>query len=310
MAGTGTAGEEAGSGMGGEGLWTFTDDRGHRSSAPGRPRRVVGYVRAAAALNDWGLPPAGAFGSLHDGAAPDPAKSGTLDWDATAYLGAGTGIDESVLHALGPDLVVSVTYDDASLYAVPAPLAARLTDRYATVALSVGGGRSLPAVLDRFAHLAAALGADPGSPAAARAAAGLAAAEESVRAAALARPGTRVLALSGGDEAQVHLARPAAWPELRRLAELGVRLVDPAPGAGASWATVPWAAAATHEPDIVLYDMRANALPLAAARSLPYWDTLTGSGGADGAVPWNPELPCSPAGAAGLLRNVADALVR
>ncbi len=297
--------------MGGEKRWTFTDDRGLRSSAPRRPRRVVGYVRAAAALSDWALSPAGAFGSLHDGAEPDPAKAGTLDWEATAYLGAGTGIDESALHGLEPDLVVSVTYDDASLYAVPAPLADRLADRYPTVALSVGGGRSLPAVLDRFAQLAAALGADPGSPAAARAAAGLAAADESVRAAALARPGRRVLALSGGDEARVHLARPAAWPELRRLAELGVALVDPAPGAGMSWSTVPWAAAAAHEPDIVLYDMRANALPLAAARSLPDWDALTArSGGAGGPVPWNPEAPCSPAGAAVLLRNVADALGR
>lgn len=68
--------------------WEFTDDRGSTSSGPDAPPRVVAYVRAGAALWEYGVRPVAVYGSGHDsGADADPAKLGGLDPRQVAYLG-------------------------------------------------------------------------------------------------------------------------------------------------------------------------------------------------------------------------------
>lgn len=94
----------------------------------------------------------------------------------------------------------------------------------------------------------------------------------------------------------MHLARPLAWPELARLTELGVRLVDPGPGPGANWLTADWGRAAELRPGLVLFDSRAHATPPDGALS---GVRLT---------PWNPETPPSPAAYARFFRDLAEAL--
>ncbi|MGW3559000.1 ABC transporter substrate-binding protein [Streptomyces sp. NPDC000963] len=134
--------------------WGFTDDRGTRSGAARVPRRVVAYVRAGAALYDLGVTPVAVYGSGHDGDVYDPAKAGVLEAVGVPYLGPGRGLDEAVLRELRPDVVVDVTYDGKSSYALDAVLVERLG--VPLIALAVGGGAlDLPAVLDRFAALAA-----------------------------------------------------------------------------------------------------------------------------------------------------------
>jgi iron complex transport system substrate-binding protein len=116
-----------------------------------------------------------------------------------------------------------------------------------------------------------------------------------------------VLALSPAGPAQVHLARPQAWPELRHLADLGVRTADPGPGPGVNWRTADWdeAEAAVGGSAVVLADTRANAVPLADLAGVPGWRRLTAGARV---LPWNPELPPAPGAYAGFLRSVADAL--
>ncbi|MGW2301804.1 ABC transporter substrate-binding protein [Streptomyces sp. NPDC001809] len=280
--------------MSGTKAWGFTDDRGAELGAARVPRRVIAYVRAGAALCDLGVTPVAVYGSGHDGDVLDPAKEGGLSAAAVTYLGPGRVLDEGRLRELRPDVLVDVTYDGKSPYALDEAVAERLG--VPLVALSVGNELTLPAILDRFGALAASLGAAPdGGPAAESSSAALRAAEDELREVA-ARTGLGVLALSGAGPDQVHLARPLAWPELARLAELGVRLVDPGPGPGANWLTGDWGRAAELRPDLVLFDSRAHATAPDAA--LP--DVRR--------TPWNPETPPSPAAYARFFRTVAEAL--
>ncbi|MCB8907761.1 MULTISPECIES: ABC transporter substrate-binding protein [unclassified Streptomyces] len=280
--------------MSGTQAWGFTDDRGTELGAARVPRRVIAYVRAGAALCDLGVTPVAVYGSGHDGDVLDPAKEGGLTAAAVTYLGPGRVLDEGLLRELRPDVIVDVTYDGKSPYALDEAVAERLG--VPLVALSVGNELTLPAILDRFGALAVSLGAAAvdgttaeGSPA------GLRAAEDELREAA-ARTGLGVLALSGAGPDQVHLARPLAWPELARLAELGVRLVDPGPGPGANWLTGDWGRAAELRPDLVLFDSRAHATaPDEALSGVRF-------------TPWNPETPPSPAAYARFFRALAGAL--
>ncbi|MFE1380848.1 ABC transporter substrate-binding protein [Streptomyces sp. NPDC058740] len=272
----------------GTGAWGFTDDRGAALAAGRRPERVVAYVRAGAALLDLGVRPVAVYGSGHDGELLDPVKAGGLVAAGVPYLGPGRALDAERLRALGGvDLVVDVTYDGKSPYAVDEALVEGLGVPLA--ALSVGGDLPLPAIVARFGELGVALGAGAG------ASGRVADAEAAVRAAA-GRADVAVLALSGAGPEQVHLARPGAWPELARLAELGVRFVDPGPGPGANWLTADWEYAVGLAPDLVLFDSRANAVP---PHVVPQGARL---------APWNPETPPSPAACARFLQDLAAAL--
>ncbi|WP_030219194.1 substrate-binding domain-containing protein [Streptomyces bikiniensis] len=144
--------------MSGAQAWGFTDDRGAQLGAARVPRRVVAYVRAGAALYDLGVIPVAVYGSGHDGDAYDPAKAGVLEAVGVPYLGPGRALDEAVLRELRPDVVVDVTYDGKTPYALDAALVERLG--VPLVALSVGNELDLPAILDRFAALAAGLRID------------------------------------------------------------------------------------------------------------------------------------------------------
>ncbi|MFF3325533.1 ABC transporter substrate-binding protein [Streptomyces sp. NPDC002889] len=272
--------------MAGEADWQFLDDRGRLATAPGTPARLIAYVQAGAALFDHGIRPAGVFGSHHDGGRVDPAKAGRLPLEHIGYLGSGSGVDADAVLRARPDLLVAVTYGSDQVYGLDPDTAKHLEERVPVVVLDVGQGRSLDEVRDRFAALARSLGAQEDPSAAAQPDA----ARRRLRAAAAESPGTRVLALSPAGPDSVHLARPHTWPDLRALAECGVALVAPEAGPGVNWSTVDWSTAAQLAPDVVLTDVRANALPLKELGAVEAWQPVATRARL---VPWNPELPCS-----------------
>jgi iron complex transport system substrate-binding protein len=280
--------------------WEFTDDR-DQDVRGARPPRIVAYVRAGAALQEYGLAPVAVYGSGHDSAtAPDPAKAGALD-PAVGYLGVGADLDAAALAAAAPGLLVDVTYDGRTPYALPEETAEAAGVPLAV--LGVGSGTTLDGIVGRFAALAAALGGS-----AREAAQEWEAAQRDVSAAvsAAARP-PRALVLSAAGPEQVHIARPDAWPELHHLSGLGVDLVRPGPSAGVNWLTTEWEHAVTlgSGVDLVLADCRAHATAPAALSGLPAWQRLT----RDAAVlPWNPELPPAPGACARFLREVTAAV--
>ncbi|MFE7363384.1 substrate-binding domain-containing protein [[Kitasatospora] papulosa] len=277
--------------------WSFADDRGRLAVAGRRPTRVLAYVQAGATLWDYGIRPEGIFGSGHDGAEPDRAKTGTLPLDSVDYRGAGDDLDVDTLLRGRPDLIVAVSYGHGQLYGLDPDTAKHLEGSVPVVVIDVGQARTLDRVAERFAELARSLGGAP----VAGAAEELDAARERLRSA----PGEpRVLALSPAGQAEAYAARPQMWPELRVLAELGITMVSPPAGAGVNWATVDWRTAADLEPDVVLTDVRSNAIPLdeVAARA---WEPARRHART---VPWNPEPLCSPQAHARFLALVADAV--
>ncbi|MFJ9638933.1 ABC transporter substrate-binding protein [Streptomyces sp. NPDC101178] len=276
--------------------WRFSDDRGQLSTAVRRPERVLAYVQAGATLWGLGIRPQAIFGSDHDGPEPDRAKTGTLPLDEVAYAGAGSGLDVERLLSGRPDLVVAVSYGNGHVYGLAPETAKPLEERVPVVVIDVSQARTFAEIGDRFAELARSLGAE--SPA--EADADLDAARERLRtiAAAGGADGPRVVALSPAGPDQAHVARPRMWPELRVLTDLGVRLVEPAPGPGANWSTLGRADTLALRPDVILTDIRAHAAPL---------DEL-GPDGGEPVVPWNPEPLYGPRDHARFLGLVADAL--
>ncbi|GFN01634.1 hypothetical protein Smic_01900 [Streptomyces microflavus] len=209
--------------------WRFSDDRGQLSTAPRRPERVLAYVQAGATLWGLGIRPQGIFGSDHDGPGPDRAKTGTLPLDEVAYAGAGSALDVERLLSGRPDLVVAVSYGGGHVYGLAPETAKPLEERVPVVVIDVSQARTFEEIGDRFAELARSLGAGHR----ADADADLDAARERLRTLAAGPAGApRVVALSPAGPDQAHVARPGMWPELRVLTELGVHLVEPAPGPG------------------------------------------------------------------------------
>ncbi|WP_324792689.1 ABC transporter substrate-binding protein [Streptomyces cyaneofuscatus] len=275
--------------------WRFSDDRGQLSTAPRRPERVFAYVQAGATLWGLGIRPQAIFGSDHDGPDPDRAKTGTLPLDEVAYVGAGSRLDVERLLSGRPDLVVAVSYGNGHVYGLAPETAKPLEERVPVVVIDVSQARTFEEIGDRFAELARSLGAEDR----ADADADLDAARERLRT--IAAAGTpRVLALSPAGPDQAHVARPKMWPELRVLTELGVHLVEPAPGPGANWSTLDRADTFALRPDVILTDIRAHAAPLDELRGDEY--------GAAPVVPWNPEPLYGPRDHARFLGLVADAL--
>ncbi|WP_329461796.1 ABC transporter substrate-binding protein [Streptomyces sp. NBC_01431] len=279
--------------------WQFPDDRGHVSTAAARPYRVVAYIQAGATLWDLGLRPVAVFGSFHDGAEPDPAKSGALPRTEVGYLGAGADLGVEALLGAGPDLVVAVAYGGGQVYGLDPEVAKHLEEQVPLVVLDVGASRTPAQVRARFADLARSLGAAPEDTAE------LEAAEDRLRAAAARAPAPRVLALSAAGPDQVHLARPRAWPQLLDLAAYGVALVEPEGGTGTNWSTTGWHEAAELRPAIVLADARSNAAAPDTLRANPSWRALEGGARV---LDWNPESPCSARAQAAFLKLVAQAL--
>ncbi|MEU0761791.1 ABC transporter substrate-binding protein [Streptomyces microflavus] len=277
--------------------WRFSDDRGQLSKAPRRPERVLAYVQAGATLWGLGIRPQGIFGSDHDGPDPDRAKTGTLPLDEVAYVGAGSALDVERLLSGRPDLVVAVSYGGGHVYGLAPETAKPLEERVPVVVIDVSQARTFEEIGDRFAELARSLGAEHR----ADADADLDAARERLRTLAAGPAGApRVVALSPAGPDQAHVARPGMWPELRVLTELGVHLVEPAPGPGANWSTLGRTETFALRPDVILTDIRAHAAPL---------DELRGDeDGSAPVVPWNPEPLYGPRDHARFLGLVADAL--
>jgi iron complex transport system substrate-binding protein len=282
--------------------WEFTDDRGHQTVARNHPTRVVAYIQAGATLWDHGLRPLGVFGSHHDGEIPDPAKAGDLPLAELRSFGAGSAVDLEGIHDAEPDLVVAVSYGAGQVYGIDPEAAKRLEEQVPLVVIEVGQDHSLDSIRDRFTALARSL-RTPHQPAVAD----LERAEARLRAqTSTAAAPLRVLALSAAGPGTAYLARPATWPDLRALADLGVGLIEPAEGGGANWRTAEWSEAAALEPDIVLADVRANAVPLELLRDNAHWRVIEERARI---VSWNPEAPSSHRAHARNLDSVTDALV-
>ncbi|SDZ29777.1 iron complex transport system substrate-binding protein [Micromonospora pattaloongensis] len=292
---------------GGDG-WSFTDDRGQKASAGARPQRVVAYVGTAAALHDFGVGDriAGVFGptKLADGK-PDPLAGG-LDVDKVTILGNAWGeFNIEKYAALRPELLVTNMYEPNALWFVPDDSKDKILPLAPSVGLTVAKV-SLGRVLQRYSDLAASLGADLSAPTVTDAKTRFERASETLRAAAKANGGIRVMAASASADL-LYVSDPDVYADLSYFRELGVTFVDPANVTGGFFENLSWENADKYPADLILLDSRTSALQPKDLGSKPTWTTLPAVK-AGQVTPWLSEPRFSYAGCAPLIEALATAL--
>jgi iron complex transport system substrate-binding protein len=252
--------------------WTFVDDRHVKITRPSRPTKIVAYYDAAASLYGYGITPVGIFGSGEPSADPQVAK---LPLKKITTLGTVYGeIDVEKLLSLKPDLIVSVWY--------PPPLDAPMfgfkdknqqdTITSRVPAAAINGHTVGTNAIHRFSRLAAALGANLKSPKLAKAKADFDKASAVLKAAAAKKPGLKILCVSGF-QTSMYVAKVVDNPDISYYSRLGVPIVNPS-GGGAYWDVLSWEQAGKYPADVILFDARPFAMPLADAEKIPTFAAL------------------------------------
>ncbi|GAA4229708.1 siderophore-binding protein DesE [Actinomadura meridiana] len=299
-------GDGGGTASSGGGAWTFTDDRGKKVDLKARPRRVVGYVAAAAALYDFGVDDqlVGVYGptKLTDGK-PDP-QAGSLPVDRLEIIGNAYGeFNIEKYAALRPELLVDNMFIPNELFYVPAESKDKIYALAPSVAISAGAV-PLPKPIERTAALAAALGADLNAPKVAAAKARFDKAAEAVRAAAKANAGLKVLAASASPDL-FYASSPNKNTDLIYLKELGVELITPEkPSKDGYFEELSWENAGKYKADVIMLDARTQALRPKDLGSKPSWKELPAVR-AGQVIPWQPEPRFSYDGCAPILEALA-----
>ncbi|WP_329253868.1 ABC transporter substrate-binding protein [Actinoallomurus sp. NBC_01490] len=290
------------------GGWSFTDDRGQKATTKSRPKRVVAYVGTAAALHDFGVGDqlVGVFGptKLKDGR-PDP-MAGSLDVNKVTIIGNAYGeFNIEKYAALHPDLLVTDMFQPPDLWFVPADSKSKIL----ALAPSIGfttSHVSLPRPLQRHEQLAAALGADTKAAAVTAAKARFNKAVESVRAAAKANPGIKVLAASGSPDL-FYASDPRVYADTSYFSSLGVDFVVPNKVSGGFFEPLSWENADKYPADLIFLDARTSASQPKELAAKPSWSKLPAVK-AGQVIPWESEPRFSYAACAPALEAFAKAL--
>ncbi|MEW1929955.1 ABC transporter substrate-binding protein [Streptomyces sp. NPDC088360] len=296
---------------GGGSAWSFEDDRGTTAKAANRPRRIVAYIGAAAALHDLGVECTGVFGptKLKNGE-PD-VQAADLDVDKVTVIGNTWGEFSIEKYAkLRPELLVSTMNASPTLWYVPEESAKKITSLAPTVGI-LTGRTSLTQAIGRFAELAASLGADLAAEKVTAAKKRFEAANETLRRsakAAKARGGLKVMAVSAQADL-LYVGDPADFTDLRHYADLGIEFVTPAKTAkGGFFQELGWENADRYAADLILVDGRTgNLQPAELKKSKPTWAKLPAVG-AGQVISWHNEAQFSHAGYAPLIERLAAAV--
>lgn len=291
------------------GSWSFVDDRNEKVTADSTPSRIVAFTGGAAALVDFGLDKqiVGVFGeTLRDDGTTDP-QAGDLDVEKVTILGNVWGefsIDKYA--ALRPELLVTHMYDPGALWYVPDESKDKILSLAPAVAITTA---RVPMIkpIERYAELAASLGADLNAKKVTDAKARFEAASETLRQAAKANGGIKVMAASGSPDL-LYVSNPQVNTDLMYFAELGVEFVTPTSlEAGDYYESLSWENADKYHADLIMLDNRTTALQPADLAAKPTWQQLPAVK-AGQVIPWDAVPRFSYAGAAPLLENLAKAI--
>ncbi|MEO3828771.1 ABC transporter substrate-binding protein [Actinomadura sp. B10D3] len=302
-------GDGGGSVSSGGGAWTFTDDRGMKAQLKARPQRVVAYVGAAAALYDFGVDKqlVGVYGptKLKDGK-PDP-QAGNLPVDRLEIIGNAYGeFNIEKYAALRPELLVDNMFVPPNLFYVPEESKDKIFALAPSVAISTGAV-PLPKPIERTGALAAALGADLTSEKVTAAKTRFDKASETLRAAAKARPGLKVLAASASPDL-FYASSPNKNTDLIYFKELGVDLIVPEkPGRDGYFEELSWENAGKYKADVIMLDARTQALQPKDLGSKPSWKDLPAVK-AGQVIAWQPEPRFSYEGCAPIIESLAQTI--
>ncbi|MFJ7077430.1 ABC transporter substrate-binding protein [Streptomyces sp. NPDC098781] len=294
-------------GGGGGGHWSFKDDRGRTVTLDEAPGTLVAFVSTAAALHDYGIECDGVFGPTEpvDGK-PNP-QAGDLDVAKLTSLGTDWGqFSVEKYAALDPDLLISNMFPAPDLWYVPQESRKKIEALAPSVGISVAR-TSLLNPLKRTAELAAALGADLDAERVTDARARFDAAVETLRAAAAAGMGLKVMAVTG-DNDQFYVAVPDSYCDLNFFKDLGIEFVEGEKSdEWGFWEFLSWENADKYPADLIMVDNRTSAMSPEQLAAKATWRQLPAVE-AGQTVPWAMEERYSYAGYAPVLEQLADAV--
>lgn len=263
--------------------WTYTDGAGKTINLPQPPSRIIAHANAAAALIPLGIRPIGIF--LDGAPSVDRATKG-LDLTGIEIVGKGWyELNAEAILALDPDLILT-EYAPLEGFYNGAVGDAAIIDRIEAIAPIVGPaqGNSVIAMIEDYTKLAKSLGADLDAPEIIADKAAFDAALTRFKAAATAKPGLTVMAVSPSSTG-ISIAAPSEFGELSDFAAWGLNLVTPAVDPNSSYQTLSWENANLQPADLVLLDDRwgdrtaedlaaqplAQRIPAVAAGQLGNW---------------------------------------
>ncbi|QQM42245.1 ABC transporter substrate-binding protein [Streptomyces liliifuscus] len=297
----------AGDGTGGGGPWSFKDDRGRTVKTDSEPKTLVAFVSTAAALHDYGIECKGVFGPTEPiGGKPNP-QAGDMDVSRLTSLGTAWGqFNVEKYAALKPDLLISNMFPAPDLWYVPEESRKKIEALAPSVGISIAR-TSLLDPLRRTAELAESLGADLGAKKVTDAKARFDRASETLRKAAGASGGLKVMAMTG-DADQMYVAVPDSYSDLNYFKDLGVEFVEGKKSdEWGFWEFLSWENADKHHADLILIDNRSTALPPEELAKKPTWRQLPAVK-AGQTTPWSMEERFSYAGFAPVIEQLAAAV--
>ncbi|MGW6904508.1 ABC transporter substrate-binding protein [Streptomyces sp. NPDC054940] len=304
--GGGESADNESGGAGGE-RWSFKDDRGRTVTLDKAPGTLVAFVSTAAALYDYGVECDGVFGPTRpvDGK-PNP-QAGDMDVSKLTSLGTEWGqFNVEKYAALQPDLLISNMFPAPDLWYVPQESRKKIEALAPSVGISVAR-TSLLDPLKRTAELAEALGADLDAKKAADGRARFDKAVETLRKAAAANKGLKVMAITG-DAEQFYVAVPDSYCDLNYFKDLGVEFVEGKKSdEWGFWEFLSWENADKYHADLIMVDNRSSAMSAEQLAAKATWRQLPAVK-AGQTVPWAMEERYSYAGYAPVLERLADAV--
>lgn len=299
--------DKASSGGSGGEAWSFKDDRGKTVRTKSAPKNIVAFVSTAAALHDYGVACTGVFGPSKpvDGK-PNP-QAGDLDVDKLTSLGETWGQFNIEKYAsLEPDLLISNMFPPPNLWFVPEESSKKIAALAPTIGIN-GARASLLEPLKRYTDLAAALGADLESEKVRAAKSRFQKAERTLREAARANGGLKVMAMTG-DANQMYVAVPDSYCDLNYFKDLGVEFVEGKKSdEWGFWEFLSWENADKYHADLIMVDNRSTALDEQQLAKKPTWTKLPAVK-AGQTVPWSMEERYSYPGYAPVLEQLAAAI--
>ncbi|MCX4751582.1 ABC transporter substrate-binding protein [Kitasatospora sp. NBC_01287] len=311
--GDGSKGGAAGAGSSAvpkKGPWSFTDDQPRTLTAPSTPSRIVAFTGTAAALVDFGLDQqiVGVFGETRTADGKADPQAGDLNVDKVTVIGNAYGeFDIEKYAALRPDLLVTHMYDPGAFWYVPDESKDKILQVNPAVAAITVARVPMTQPIEHYAKLAESLGADLGAKKVTDAKARFEAAAESVRQAAKATGGIKVLAGSGSPDL-FYVSNPQISTDLMYFAQLGVDFVVPTKlDAGGYYEGLSWENANKYPADVILLDDRSTSLQPKDLAGKPAWGQLPAVK-AGQITPWSSVPRFSYAGAAPLLEGLAKAI--
>ncbi|HEV7627196.1 MAG TPA: ABC transporter substrate-binding protein [Streptomyces sp.] len=301
-------GSDSGSGKNG-GAWSFTDDRQKKIKLDAAPKRIVAYVGTAAALHDFGAGDAvvGVFGPTKKKNGDPDVLAGDLNVKKLEIIGNAYGeFDIEKYAKVRPDLLVTNMYVKDALWYVPDESKSKILKLAPSLALKTADVSMLETI-KHFGKLAESLGADLKAKQVTDAKTRFEKAAETLRKAAKASGGLKVMAASGSADL-LYVSDPSANADLRYFKELGVDIVVPKKiSKQGFFEELSWENADKYKADVIMLDNRTQALPPSALKSKPTWSDLPAVK-ADQVTTWDAEPRFSYAGAAPLLEQLAKAV--